>query len=114
VKDAEAGVDVEMVSSPTEGLLTLSNVKVCALCLIYFVCNVLYRVRCKDVRETHRENFNSWTKRVASRTLENFEGHDAATEVKGNEQTGHCRLTAQTRAVPQAAIELIWSTYVIA
>jgi hypothetical protein len=35
VKDAEAGVDVEMVSSPTaEGLLTLSNVKVCALCLI--------------------------------------------------------------------------------
>ena len=54
---------------------------------------MLSRFRWKDVREIYRENLNTWTKRVASRTVEDLEGYDAATQVKGNEQTRHCRLT---------------------
>lgn len=34
-----------------------------------------------DVRKTYGENLNSWTKRVASRTLEGLEGYDAETQI---------------------------------
>jgi hypothetical protein len=39
------------------------------------------RWRKKDVRDIYGENLNSWTERVASRTLEGLEGYDAATQV---------------------------------
>ena len=89
-KDAGPGVDAEMESSPTaEGAFSAYPrlmSKFSAACLICFVRNVIYRLGWKDdVRETYGENFNSWTKRVASRTVEGLEGHDTATQVKGNE-----------------------------
>jgi hypothetical protein len=58
----------------------------------------------RGVGENDGKNFNSWTERVASRTLEGLEGHDASTQVEGNEQTRHRRLEVQARAVSQAAI----------
>ena len=43
---------------------------------------MIYRDRWrKEVREVYGEIFNSWTKRVASRTLEGLEGYDAATQI---------------------------------
>jgi hypothetical protein len=86
-KDAGPGVDAEMESSPTaEGAFSAYPHQMSTTCLICFVRNVIYRLRWKDdVRETYGENFNSWTKRVASRTLEGLEGYDAATQVKGDE-----------------------------
>ena len=69
--------------------------------LLAIIC---YRGRWKGVGENDGENFNPWTARVASRTLEGLEGHDASTQVEGNEQTRHRRLEVQARAVSQAAI----------
>ena len=65
---------------------------------------MLYRGRWKGVGEDDGENFNPWAERVASRTLEGLEGHDASTQVEGNEQTRRRRLEVQARAVSQAAI----------
>jgi hypothetical protein len=87
VKDADGDVGVEVMSPPptAEGacpmkchslLRTRSN-------FTFFVRDVFHRDRWrkKDVREIYGENLNSWTKRVASRTLEGLEGYDAATQV---------------------------------
>lgn len=64
----------------------------------------VYRGRWKGVGENDGKIFNPWTERVASRTLEGLEGHDASTQVERNEQTRHRRLEVQARAVSQAAI----------
>ncbi len=64
-----------------------------------------YGVRWNDVGEENcGENFDPWTERVASRTLEGLEGHGVSTQVEGNEQTRRHRLAVQTRAVSQAPI----------
>ena len=81
-EDQDADAEETVSPSAEEGpILRLSLFKTLNTSLSNFgpLAIQCYRGRWKVVGEDDGKNFNPWTERVASRTLEDLEGHDAST-----------------------------------
>src|SRR5258708_4835481 len=69
------------------------------------------RDRWKGSSEIQGESVYSWTKRVASRTMEDFKRHVTTSQVKRNEQTRLSRSTVQVRASSKTEIGIYYRRF---